>query len=117
VFFYWLAVAAIGAVSLLIPVAGWAFAAGAFAYLTSAIPGWLFTGGFFAHMEYRSTTFGIDNRRFAGLLAGLGVLACVAGLASRLHWLAWGGTFLLYLAGEWAVMDWMSRAGAPRPAA
>lgn len=102
---YWLAVAAFGAASFFIPVAGWAFAAGAFAYLVAAIPGWLLMGGLFAHMEQRDTTFGIDNRRFAALMAGCAVLASGIGLASGLHFLAWGGASLLYLSGEWVVMD------------
>jgi len=102
---YWLAVAAVGAASFFIPVAGWAFAVGAFAYLVATIPGWLLMGGFFAHMEQRDTTFGIDNRRFAGLMAGCAVLASGIGLASGLHFLGWGGASLLYLSGEWVLMD------------
>jgi hypothetical protein len=113
---YWLAVAATGAIAFFVPYVGWAFGAGAFAYLLAAIPGWLLMGGFFAHMENRNTTFGIDNRRFGQLLAGAGVLACGAGLASGLHWLAWGGAGLLYLGGEWLVVDRMFRERAGRTA-
>lgn len=114
---YWLAVAATGAIAFFVPYVGWAFGAGAFAYLIAAIPGWLLIGGFFAHMEHRNTTFGIDNRRFGQLLAGAGALACGAGLASGLHWLAWGGACLFYLGGEWLVVDRMFRERARQAAA
>jgi len=112
---YWLAVAVTGAIAFLIPAVGWAFGVGAFAYLVAAIPGWLLLSGFFAHLEQPGTTFGIDNRRFAQLLAGLALLACGAGLASGVHVLAWGGAGLLYAAGEWALIDRMRRRAASLP--
>ena len=47
----------------------------------------------------------------------LGVLACGAGRASSLHWLAWGGACLLYLGGEWLIVERMFRERAGRTAA
>ena len=114
---YWLAVGATGAIAFLVPHVGWAFGVGAFAYLAAAIPGWLLMGGFFACMENRNTTFGIDNRRFAQLLGGAGALACGAGLLSGVHVLAWGGAGLVYLGGEWLVVDRVFRERAGRTAA
>ncbi len=109
---YWLTVGATGACAFFIPHVGWAFGVGAATYLLGTIPWWLLAGGFFAHMETRDTVFGIDNRRFAWGIAGLGLLACGAGLASSLHWLAWGGAGLFFLGGEWLLVDRMSEREA-----
>ena len=113
---YWLAAAVSGAAAFFIPVAGWALGAGAFTYLTWTIPGWLLTGGLYAGMEQRNTVFGIDNMRFTQLLAGAAVLGCGAGLAFCVHPLAWGGASLLYLSGEWLVIDRLANDRLPRVA-
>lgn len=105
--YYWLAVAASGAVGFWVPVAGWAFAVGAFVYLLCAIPGWLLTSVFFANMEHRATTFGMPNARFVRLLALVSLGACALGLWSGLDWLAYGGALFVYVSGEGAVTDRM----------